>query len=363
MVQGGCNLFYGRGKLVPNYKLIPLFLRLKFLALASKFSKETYLYWYELMQLIRQFELMAEEKYKMEGKIRGFFHAYIGQEAIAAGCMTATKPEDLFITAYRDHGLAIAKGVSVNSCMAELYGKATGCAKGKGGSMHFFGKDVNFYGGHGIVGAQIGTGAGLAFAEKYRGTDNVCLTFFGDGAARQGMLHEVFNMAMTWKLPVIFICENNHYAMGTSVQRTSNIIDIYKLADSYEMPADRIDGMSAENVHEGISRAVKRAREGDGPTLLEIKTYRYKGHSISDPQKYRTKEEVEEYKQKDPIQALLKTIYDNNLASEDEIRAINERADKAVADSVKFAEESPWPDDSEVLKDIYIDSNYPFITD
>ena len=315
------------------------------------------------MQLIRQFELMAEEKYKMEGKIRGFFHAYVGQEAIAAGCMTATRPEDLFITAYRDHGLAIAKGISVNSCMAELYGKVTGCAKGKGGSMHFFGKKENFYGGHGIVGAQIGTGAGLAFAEKYRGTDNVCLTFFGDGAARQGILHETFNLAMTWKLPVVFICENNNYAMGTSVQRTSNIIDIYKLADAYEMPADVIDGMSAEAVHEGVARAVKRGREGDGPTLLEIKTYRYKGHSISDPQKYRTKEEVEEYKSKDPINALLKNIYDNKLVTEEEIKAINERVDAAVLESVKFAEESSWPDDNEVLKDVYVDQNYPFITD
>ncbi|HEX8315990.1 MAG TPA: pyruvate dehydrogenase (acetyl-transferring) E1 component subunit alpha [Flavisolibacter sp.] len=331
--------------------------------MATKYTKETYLYWYELMQLIRQFELMAEEKYKMEGKIRGFFHAYVGQEAIAAGCMTATRPEDLFITAYRDHGLAIAKGISVNSCMAELYGKATGCAKGKGGSMHFFGKKENFYGGHGIVGAQIGTGAGLAFAEKYRGTDNVCLTYFGDGAARQGMLHETFNLAMTWKLPVIFICENNNYAMGTSVQRTSNITDIYKLADAYEMPADVIDGMSAEAVHEGVARAVKRAREGDGPTLLEIKTYRYKGHSISDPQKYRTKEEVEEYKGRDPISALLSTMYDNKLATEEEIKAINERVEAAVAESVTFAEESPWPDDSEVLKDVYVDQNYPFITD
>jgi pyruvate dehydrogenase E1 component alpha subunit len=338
-------------------------LPLKNATLATKYTKETYLYWYELMQLIRQFELMAEEKYKMEGKIRGFFHAYVGQEAIAAGCMTATRPEDLFITAYRDHGLAIAKGISVNSCMAELYGKATGCAKGKGGSMHFFGKKENFYGGHGIVGAQIGTGAGLAFAEKYRGTDNVCLTYFGDGAARQGMLHETFNLAMTWKLPVIFICENNNYAMGTSVQRTSNITDIYKLADAYEMPADVIDGMSAEAVHEGVARAVKRAREGDGPTLLEIKTYRYKGHSISDPQKYRTKEEVEEYKGRDPISALLSTMYDNKLATEEEIKAINERVEAAVAESVTFAEESPWPDDSEVLKDVYVDQNYPFITD
>lgn len=331
--------------------------------MAGKYTKETYLYWYELMQLIRQFELTAEEKYKMEGKIRGFFHAYVGQEAIAAGCMTATKPEDIFITAYRDHGLAIAKGISVNSCMAELYGKATGNAKGKGGSMHFFGKEENFYGGHGIVGAQIGTGAGLAFAEQYKGTDNVVLTFFGDGAARQGMLHEVFNMAMTWKLPVIFICENNNYAMGTSVQRTSNIVDIYKLADAYEMPGDLIDGMTAESVHEGVSRAVKRAREKGGPTLLEIKTYRYKGHSISDPQKYRTKEEVEEYKQKDPITAILSSIKEHNLATEEEIRQINERVDAAVAESVKFAEESPWPSDDEVLKDVYVDQNYPFITD
>ncbi len=331
--------------------------------MATQFSKETYLYWYELMQLIRQFELMAEEKYKMEGKIRGFFHAYVGQEAIAAGCMTATRPEDLMITAYRDHGLAIAKGVSVNSCMAELYGKATGCAKGKGGSMHFFGKDVGFYGGHGIVGAQIGTGAGLAFAEKYRGSDNVVLCYFGDGAARQGILHETFNLAMLWKLPVIFICENNNYAMGTSVERTSNVVDIYKLADGYDMPSDMIDGMTPESVHEGVARAVKRAREKGGPTLLEIKTYRYKGHSISDPQKYRTKEEVEEYKSKDPIQVLLKKIQDLKFASQEEIDAINKRVDAIVEESVKFAEESPWPGDDEVLKDIYVDANYPFITD
>ena len=330
---------------------------------AAKFSKETYLYWYELMQLIRQFELMAEEKYKMEGKIRGFFHAYIGQEAIAAGCMTATRPEDKFITAYRDHGLAIAKGVSVNSCMAELYGKATGCAKGKGGSMHFFSKEANFFGGHGIVGAQIGTGAGLAFAEKYKGTDNVALAYFGDGAARQGMLHETFNLAMLWKIPVVFICENNNYAMGTSVERTSNVIDIYKLADAYEMPADTIDGMSAEAVHEGVSRAVKRARENGGPTLLEIKTYRYKGHSISDPQKYRTKEEVDEYKGRDPLTQVVSTMLTGKMSSQEEIDAINLRVDAIVAESLTFAEESPWPDDSEVLKDVYVDANYPFIVD
>jgi pyruvate dehydrogenase E1 component alpha subunit len=329
----------------------------------TKFSRETYLYWYELMQLIRQFELKAEEMYKMAGKIRGFFHAYVGQEAIAAGCMTATRHEDPFITAYRDHGWALAKGTSANACMAELYGKATGCAKGKGGSMHFFDVKNYFFGGHGIVGAQIGTGAGLAFAEKYKGTDNVVLTFFGDGAARQGMLHESFNLAMLWKLPVIFICENNNYAMGTSIERTSNVRDIYKLADAYEMPADQVDGMHPEAVHEAVERAVRRARQGDGPTLIEMKTYRYKGHSISDPQKYRSKDEVEEYKGKDPIQLVLNTIYENSFATEAEIAAIHARINKVVEDSVTFAEESPWPDDSEVLKDVYIDQNYPFIVD
>jgi pyruvate dehydrogenase E1 component alpha subunit len=330
---------------------------------AQKFSKETYLYWYELMQLIRQFESKSEEMYKMAGKIRGFFHVYNGQEAIAAGCMTATNQEDPFITAYRDHGLALAKGMSPNSAMAELYGKATGCSKGKGGSMHFFSKEHYFFGGHGIVGAQIGTGAGLAFAEQYRGSKNVVLCFFGDGAARQGMLHEVFNLAMLWKLPVVFICENNNYAMGTSIERTSNVIDIYKLADAYEMPADKIDGMTAEAVHEGVARAVNRARQGEGPTLLEMKTYRYKGHSVSDPQKYRTKDEVEEYKNQDPITKVSKTILDNNFATEAELKAIDDKITLIVDASVKFAEESPWPDDSEVYKDVYIDQNYPFIVD
>ena len=301
--------------------------------------------------------------YKMAGKIRGFFHAYIGQEAIAAGCMTATQADDPFITAYRDHGLALAKGVSANACMAELYGKATGCSKGKGGSMHFFSLEHKFFGGHGIVGAQIGTGAGLAFAEKYKGTQNVVLCYFGDGAARQGMLHETFNLAMLWKLPVIFICENNNYAMGTSIERTSNVIDIYKLADAYEMPADKIDGMTPESVHDAVARAVKRAREGDGPTLLEMKTYRYKGHSVSDPQKYRSKEEVEEYKDQDPIIKVASTILDNGFATQMELDAINARVNAIVDESVKFAEESPWPDDSEVLKDVYIDQNYPFIVD
>jgi pyruvate dehydrogenase E1 component alpha subunit len=306
---------------------------------ATKFTKETYLYWYELMLLLRRFEEKAGQLYGMQ-KIRGFCHLYIGQEAIAAGCMTATRGEDKFITAYRNHGLAIAKG-----------------------SMHMFGVDVGFFGGHGIVGAQIGTGAGLAFAEKYKGTDNVCLTFFGDGAARQGMLHETFNLAMLWKLPVIFICENNNYAMGTSVERTSNVVDIYKLADAYDMPADSIDGMDPEAVHESVIRGVNRARKGDGPTLIEIKTYRYKGHSMSDPQKYRSKEEVEEYKQRDPIETSKEKLLKVYGVSEAEIEVINDRVRAEVEECVKFSEESPWPGDDELLKDVYMDQNYPFIVD
>jgi pyruvate dehydrogenase E1 component alpha subunit len=340
----------------------PYLCPLKFITLATKFSKETYLYWYELMLLLRRFEEKTGQLYGMQ-KIRGFCHLYIGQEALAAGCMTATNPDDKFITAYRDHGLAIAKGISSNSCMAELYGKATGCSKGKGGSMHFFGLKENFFGGHGIVGAQIGTGAGLAFAERYRGTNNVVLCFFGDGAARQGMLHETFNMAMLWDLPIVFICENNHYAMGTSVARTSKTLDIYKTADAYEMPSDTIDGMSPEEVHNGVLRAVNRAREKGGPTLLEIKTYRYKGHSMSDPQKYRTKEELEEYKEKDPIEHVLRVLQNEYKVSDEEIEVINDRVKKEVEDSVTFAEESPWPDDSELLKDVYIQQDYPFIMD
>ena len=328
----------------------------------KKFSKDTYIYWYELMLLLRRFEEKAGQLYGMQ-KIRGFCHLYIGQEAIAAGCMTATKPDDKFITAYRDHALAIAKGITADACMAELYGKATGCSKGKGGSMHFFGVKENFFGGHGIVGAQVGTGAGLAFAERYRGTDNVVLCFFGDGAARQGMLHEVFNMAMLWDLPVIFICENNHYAMGTSVARTSKVLDIYKMADAYDMPADSVDGMSPEDVHNAVERAVTRAREKGGPTLLEIKTYRYKGHSMSDPQKYRTKEELEEYKEKDPIEYVRKVLVEQYGTSEEEIESIKEKVKKVVEDCVKFAEESPLPNDDELLKDVYMQKDYPFITD
>ena len=328
----------------------------------NTFSKEIYKYWYEIMLLQRRFEEKTGQLYGMQ-KIRGFCHLYIGQEAVSAGCMTAIREDDNMITAYRDHGLALAKGMSARECMAELYGKATGCTKGKGGSMHFFSKEKKFFGGHGIVGGQIGLGAGIAFADKYKGNDSVTLCFFGDGAARQGILHETFNMAMLWKLPVVFICENNFYAMGTSVERTSNVLDIYKLADGYDMPGDSVDGMKPENVHHAVTRAVNRARNGEGPTLLEIKTYRYKGHSMSDPAKYRSKEELEEYKEKDPIENVLRTIRENNLATEEEIEAMNEKVKDIVDDCVEFAENSPLPDISEVYKDIYTQEDYPYIMD
>lgn len=328
----------------------------------TQFGKETYLYWYESMQLQRKFEEKAGQLYGMQ-KIRGFCHLYIGQEAVSSGMMTALRDDDNIITAYRDHGLALVKGITANECMAELYGKATGCTKGKGGSMHFFSKEKRFFGGHGIVGGQIGLGAGIAFAEQYQGTDNVTVCLFGDGAARQGILHETYNMAMLWKLPVIFICENNHYAMGTSVSRTSNVLDIYTLADAYQMPADSVNGMKPEEVHIAMERAVKRAREGGGPTFLEIKTYRYRGHSMSDPAKYRTKDELEEYKLNDPIEHVRKVLLEKEYATEAEINAIDQQVKATVEESVKFAEESPYPDDSELYKDIYVEDDYPFIKD
>lgn len=314
------------------------------------------------MLLQRKFEEKTGQLYGMQ-KIRGFCHLYIGQEAVSSGMMTAIKDTDNVITAYRDHGLALVKGISANECMAEMYGKATGCSKGKGGSMHFFSKEKRFFGGHGIVGGQIGLAAGIAMAEQYKGTDNVTICFFGDGAARQGILHETFNMAMLWNLPVVFICENNHYAMGTSVSRTSKVLDIYTLADAYQMPADSVDGMSPEAVHNAIDRAARRARENGGPTFLEVKTYRYRGHSMSDPAKYRTKEELEEYKKVDPIEYCRKVLLDNAYATENDILEIDARIKKIVDDSVKFAEESPYPDESEVFNDIYVENDYPYITD
>ncbi len=326
------------------------------------FSKETYLFWYEKMQLMRKFEEKAGQLYGMQ-KIKGFCHLYIGQEACAAGAVSALTKDDKWITAYRDHAHPLALGTSAGAVMAELYAKATGCSKGKGGSMHIFDKNVNFVGGHGIVGGQVPLGAGLAFAEKYLGTTNLCFTAMGDGAVRQGALHEAFNMAMNWKLPVIFVIENNGYAMGTSVARTSNVTDLYKLGLAYDMPSEPVDGMDVEAVHLAVSKAAERARKGEGPTLLEFRTYRYKGHSMSDPQKYRTKDELESYKQKDPIDQVKDKLLKYKFATEAEIEAIDEKIRLEVEAAVKFAEESPYPAPEEAFKDVYMQADYPYIMD
>lgn len=323
------------------------------------FSKETYEQWFGQMMLIRRFEEKSAQLYGQQ-KIRGFCHLYIGQEALVSGAMTAITKDDKLITAYRDHGHALACGISANAVMAELYGKITGCSKGKGGSMHMFSKEHNFFGGHGIVGGQIPLGAGIALAEQYNGTKNICLCYMGDGAVRQGALHETFNMAMLWKLPVIFICENNNYAMGTSVARTTNLLDIYKIGLAYDMPSYQVDGMSCENVHEAIAEAAERARNGEGPTFLEMKTYRYRGHSMSDPAKYRTKEEVEAYKQQDPLEKVKATLISNKWYTEAELEAWEERIMQEVEASVEFAETSPFPDVSELYTDVYAE-DYPFI--
>lgn len=328
----------------------------------TKFSKETYIKWYRDMLLMRKFEEKAGQLY-IQQKIRGFCHLYIGQEAVAAGSESAITPGDKMITAYRDHAHPIARGMHPKYLMAELYGKVTGCSKGKGGSMHFFSKEHNFFGGHGIVGAQVPMGAGIAFADKYRDDKKVTLTYMGDGAVRQGAFHEALNMAMTWKLPVIFIIENNRYAMGTSVERTSNVTDLYKLGHGYEMPSFAVDGMSVEAVHEAISEAAERGRNGEGPTLLEIRTYRYKGHSMSDAQKYRTKDEVAEYKKFDPIELVLDTIKKNKFATDAAIKKIQDEVKSIVEECVKFAEESPFPEIEELYNDVYATEDYPFVMD
>ena len=332
------------------------------MAAKKSFSKEQYLKWYEEMLLMRRFEERAGQLYGMQ-KIKGFCHLYIGQEAVVSGAMSVLQKDDNMITAYRDHAHALAKGTSARAVMAELFAKATGCSKGKGGSMHMFDAAHRFFGGHGIVGGQIPLGAGIAFAEQYLGTKNVTVCYMGDGAVRQGALHEAFNMAMLWKLPVVFVIENNNYAMGTSVERTSNVTDLYTLGESYDMPSAPVDGMTVEEVHNAMDKAVDHARSGKGPYLLEINTYRYKGHSMSDPAKYRTKEEVENYKSQDPIEKVLKTITDKKYATAEQIEEINKRVTDIVEDSVKFAEESPYPTIDELYKDVYVQSDYPYILD
>ena len=329
---------------------------------ADSFPKETYLTWYERMQLMRKFEDKAGQLYGQQ-KIKGFCHLYIGQEACVAGAVSALEKGDKYITAYRDHAHPLALGTSPNAVMAELFAKATGCSKGKGGSMHMFDKKVGFMGGHGIVGGQVPMGAGIAFAEKYNKTGKLCICYMGDGAVRQGALHEAFNMAMLWKLPVIFVIENNGYAMGTSVARTSNVTDLYKIGLSYDMPSEPVNGMRVEDVHTAVARAAERARAGEGPTLLEFKTYRYKGHSMSDPAKYRTKEELEDYRHRDAIEGVRHTILTNRFATEADLEAIDERIKAMVQESVDFAETSPYPTPDELFKDVYVQADYPYIHD
>ena len=326
----------------------------------KKLTKEIYLKWYEDMLLWRKFEDMSAALY-IQQKIRGFLHLYNGQEAVLAGSILAMEPGDKMITAYRNHVQPIGLGVDPKKIMAELMGKATGTSRGKGGSMHMFSKDHNFFGGHGIVGGQIPLGAGLAFADKYRNKNHVTLTYMGDGAVRQGSLHETFNLAMLWNLPVVFICENNGYAMGTSVERTANHSEIWKLGLGYEMPCAPVDGMDPAVVYSALQEAVDRARSGGGPTFLEIRTYRYKGHSMSDAQHYRTKDEVAEYQKVDPIIIVKKMIEKKKWLDTKGFEKIDSKVKSLVADCVKFGEDSPFPEAHELWQDIYVQNDYPFI--
>lgn len=327
----------------------------------ANFSKETYLHWYEKMLLMRRFEEKVSQLYGQQ-KIKGFCHLYSGQEACVVGAVTALEKDDKYITAYRDHVHPIALGTEAKYIMAELFAKATGISKGRGGSMHMFDKEKNFFGGHGIVGGQIPLGVGIAFAEKYKKTKNLCVTFMGDGAVRQGAFHESLNLAMHYQLPIIFAIENNGYAMGTSVENTSNVTELYKLGAAYAMPAATVEAMSVENVHTAFVEAGSKIRKGGVPHLLELKTYRYKGHSMSDPGQYRTKEEVEKYRQEDPVKHVLTTILKKKIATEAEIGKIDENVKKQIAAAVIFAEQADFPKAEEADKEVYAQKDYPFLT-
>ena len=310
----------------------------------------------------RKFEDKLAQVY-IQQKVRGFLHLYNGQEAILAGTLHAMDTDkDRLITAYRNHVQPIGMGVDPKRVMAELYGKGTGTSQGLGGSMHIFSKEHRFYGGHGIVGGQIPLGAGLAFADQYHDRDNVTITYFGDGAARQGSLHETFNLAMLWNLPVVFCVENNGYAMGTSVARTANHTDIWKLGLGYEMPCGPVDAMNPVKVAEAMSEAIERARTGGGPTFLELKTYRYRGHSMSDAQKYRTKDEVAEYQKIDPITQVKEIILDKKYATEDEVKEIDQRVKNLVKECEEFAENSDFPEKSVMYDVVYEQEDYPFLS-
>lgn len=327
----------------------------------KKITKKTYLKWYEDMLFWRKFEDKLAQVY-IQQKVRGFLHLYNGQEAILAGALHVMDLEkDKMITAYRNHVQPIGMGVDPKRVMAELYGKKTGTSQGLGGSMHIFSKEHRFFGGHGIVGGQIPLGAGLAFADKYFNTNAVTLCFLGDGAARQGSLHETLNMAVNWNLPVVFCVENNGYAMGTSVKRTSSHEDIWRLGLGYEMPCGPVDAMNPTKVAEALDEAITRARAGKGPTFLDLKTYRYRGHSMSDAQKYRTKDEVEEYQKIDPISQVKKILLDKKYATEDDIKKIDKSVKEKVSECEKFADESDFPDKSVMYDVVYEQEDYPFI--
>ncbi|WP_420830580.1 pyruvate dehydrogenase (acetyl-transferring) E1 component subunit alpha [Pseudaquidulcibacter saccharophilus] len=321
---------------------------------ANMANREELLDYYRQMLLIRRFEEKAGQLYGM-GLIAGFCHLYIGQEAVVVGMEAAQIDEDSVITSYRDHGHMLAAGIPARDIMAELTGRATGCSGGKGGSMHMFSKEAKFYGGHGIVGAQVALGTGLAFAHQYENDNGVTIAYFGDGAANQGQVYESFNMASLWKLPIVYVIENNQYAMGTSVERASAEIELYKRGISFEIPGEQVDGMDVLAVKEAAERAIEHARSGKGPVLLEMKTYRYRGHSMSDPAKYRPKDEPKQVREtRDPIEHVKNLGLEHGLFSEDDLKVIDKEVKEIVADAAEFAQTSPEPDVSELMTDIYL---------
>jgi len=307
---------------------------------------------YRQMLLIRRFEEKSMEVYSA-GKIGGFCHVYIGQEAVAVGALSAIRKDDYVLTSYREHGHALAKGMTPKSVMAELYGKATGCSKGKGGSMHMFDKEVGFLGGHAIVGGQIPLATGTAFASKYQGTDQVTLCFFGEAAVNQGAFHESLNMAQLWKLPCIYICENNRYGMGTSLERAMSLQDVAQKGYGYDMSSEFVDGMDVLAVREATARAVERARKEYLPTLIEVRTYRFMGHSMSDPGNYRTRAEIEKYQERDPIKLFQASLIEEKIADDKTLEQIDADVRREVEESVQFAEESPFPAPEELYTDVY----------
>ncbi|KMO34462.1 pyruvate dehydrogenase (acetyl-transferring) E1 component subunit alpha [Methylobacterium aquaticum] len=318
------------------------------------FSRDEDLHAYREMLLIRRFEEKAGQLYGM-GLIGGFCHLYIGQEAVVIGVQMASKDGDQVITGYRDHGHMLACGMDPKGVMAELTGRRGGYSRGKGGSMHMFSREKNFYGGHGIVGAQVSLGTGIGFANKYRGDGAVSLTYMGDGAANQGQVYESFNMAQLWKLPVVYVIENNRYAMGTSVSRASAQTDFSKRGVSFGIPGEQVDGMDVRAVREAATRAIAHARDGEGPYILEMQTYRYRGHSMSDPAKYRTKDEVARMREEsDPIEQVRKRLLGAHTVPEDEIKAVDAKVREIVNESAEFATNDPEPDPSELWTDILL---------